>query len=261
MWYTGTLKEVQSVLGLPELKIVKPSSTRWLSHERCMKAIRKELPALILTLQDLSEAFGIQKILSSFGGVAAVILLGEILNLLASFNCFMQKKTADFSRLKIMLNSTLDQIKSLKADDASWCSEVDEVISSLQDEHDIVVGTNIGTSRNALAFSNLKSFRDSVALPYIDTLVQNIENRFSEEGVQLLMAASIFNPAQLPDKSDPGFNQFGNKEIRRLANFYGREVEVDFKEAHSILPLFLKLISSFQSGLYSVGPYKKRKKH
>ena len=43
------------------------------------------------------------------------------------------------------------------------------------------------------------------------------------------MAASIFNPAQLPDKSDPGFNQFGNKEIRLLANFYGREVEVDFK--------------------------------
>ena len=43
------------------------------------------------------------------------------------------------------------------------------------------------------------------------------------------MAASIFNPAQLPDKSDPGFNQFGNKEIRQLANFYVREVEVDFK--------------------------------
>ena len=59
------LKEVQSVLGLPELKIVKPSSTRWLSHERCMKAIRKDMPALILTLQDLyetsgdAEAFGI----------------------------------------------------------------------------------------------------------------------------------------------------------------------------------------------------------
>ncbi len=93
------------MLGLPELKIVKPSSTRWLSHERCMKAIRKELPALILTLQDLyetsgdAEAFGIQKILSSFGGVAAVTLLGEMLNLLANLNCFMQKKTADFSRL------------------------------------------------------------------------------------------------------------------------------------------------------------------
>ena len=41
------LKEVQSILKLPELKVVKPSSTRWLSHKRCVRAIYKELPALI----------------------------------------------------------------------------------------------------------------------------------------------------------------------------------------------------------------------
>ena len=37
------LEEVQSVLNLPELKVIKPSSTRWLSHERCIRPIRKEL--------------------------------------------------------------------------------------------------------------------------------------------------------------------------------------------------------------------------
>ena len=34
------LKDVQNVLGLPELKVVKPSSTRWLSHE--MHTCRKK---------------------------------------------------------------------------------------------------------------------------------------------------------------------------------------------------------------------------
>ena len=49
-----------------------------------MKVIHKELPALILTLQDFyetsgdAEALGIRLILSSFGGVAAILLLGEI---------------------------------------------------------------------------------------------------------------------------------------------------------------------------------------
>ncbi len=43
------------------------------------------------------------------------------------------------------------------------------------------------------------------------------------------MAESIFNSAQLPDKNDPDFNGFGNKEIKLLANFYGKEVEVDFR--------------------------------
>ena len=52
------LKEVQSILKLPELKVVKPSSTRWLTHERCVRAICKELPALIITLHQFYENSG-----------------------------------------------------------------------------------------------------------------------------------------------------------------------------------------------------------
>ena len=35
-----TLKMVQQVLDFPELKTVKPSSTRWLAYERCVKAMK-----------------------------------------------------------------------------------------------------------------------------------------------------------------------------------------------------------------------------
>ena len=38
--------------------MVKPSDTRWLSHEHCMRAIHKELPVLIVTLQQLYETTG-----------------------------------------------------------------------------------------------------------------------------------------------------------------------------------------------------------
>lgn len=141
----------------------------------------------------------------------------------------MQKKTADFSRLQIILESVLDQIKSLKEDNAIWCSEVERAVSSLQDNYDITVGTVVGVTRGASSFSDLKGFRDSVVIPYIDILVENIENRFAEEGVRLLMAASIFNPAQLPGVNDPTFNSYGRKEIQLLANFYGQEIEVDFE--------------------------------
>ena len=34
-----SLKEVQSVLKLPEFQIVKPSDIRWLSHKHCIWAI------------------------------------------------------------------------------------------------------------------------------------------------------------------------------------------------------------------------------
>ena len=45
------LKVVQAVLSLPELKAVKPSSTRWLSHEQYLCVICEDLSALISTLQ------------------------------------------------------------------------------------------------------------------------------------------------------------------------------------------------------------------
>ena len=143
------LKEVQSVLNHPELKVVKPSSTRWLSHERCVRAVRKELPAILITLQDLyettsdAEAFGVQSILSSFAGVATVIILCEILNLIATLNCFMQRKATDFSRLKVILDSILDQLKCLKREDADWCSEVESTVATLESEHEIAVHTSV----------------------------------------------------------------------------------------------------------------------
>ena len=31
------LKGIQAALGFPELRFVKPSDTRWLSHERCVR--------------------------------------------------------------------------------------------------------------------------------------------------------------------------------------------------------------------------------
>ena len=77
------LKDVQNILNLPELKVVKPSDTRWLSHERCVRAILKELSSLIITLDNLyeytgdAEAYGLSLVLSSFTGIATIFLLGS----------------------------------------------------------------------------------------------------------------------------------------------------------------------------------------
>ena len=56
----------------------------------------------------------------------------------------MQRKTADFSRLKTILDSVLKQLKSLKLSSAEWCSEVDKTVATLQTEHDTVVSDTIG---------------------------------------------------------------------------------------------------------------------
>ena len=41
------LKEVQRVPDLPKLKIIKPSDTHWLAHERCVKAVKASYSAIV----------------------------------------------------------------------------------------------------------------------------------------------------------------------------------------------------------------------
>ena len=49
------LKEVQSVLELTEMKVFKPSDTRWLSHERCVKVVKASYPAIVITIGQIYE--------------------------------------------------------------------------------------------------------------------------------------------------------------------------------------------------------------
>ena len=48
-----SLKKVQKVLDLPELKIVKPSDTRWLAHERCVQAVKASYSTVVAFLDHI----------------------------------------------------------------------------------------------------------------------------------------------------------------------------------------------------------------
>ena len=50
-----SIVEIQKVLDLPVLKIVKPSDTRWLAHERCVKAVKASYSSIVLDLENIYE--------------------------------------------------------------------------------------------------------------------------------------------------------------------------------------------------------------
>ena len=69
---------------MPELKVIKPSDTRWLAHERCVKAVKENYIAIVVALNNIyeethqPEALGISKALSSKSTVSAVYLLDYV---------------------------------------------------------------------------------------------------------------------------------------------------------------------------------------
>ena len=74
-----SLKEIQHVLNLPEMKVIKPPDTRWLAHEQRIKAVKVSYTALVVTLDSnyhnfhAPEALGLYKALSKSITIAAII--------------------------------------------------------------------------------------------------------------------------------------------------------------------------------------------
>ena len=232
-----SLKEIQSILKLPELKIVKPSDTRWLSHERCVRAIFRELPALIITLQQLyetsgdAEAYSLSNLLATYTGAASVVFLSEVLDILA-----LQTKLEDFSKFPIFLKVMTNQLEHIKEETSEWLGTVETVISQLQEKYDIVLGKHGSRRSNWSSIRSVCEYRTLVAIPYIDSLLENIRNRFSDRSLKIVTAMSIFNPATLP--SEETLSSYGNEQIKVLPGFYGEEATVEYDgETHTSKPL------------------------
>ena len=74
-----------------------------------------------------------------------------------------------------------------------------------------------------------------MAIPYLDTLIANINICFSGEVVELVVSASVLNPALLPD-DETLLRAYGNSKLSALANFYGEKAEVIFEGVESCFP-------------------------
>ena len=134
----------------------------------------------------------------------------------------MQRKATDLSRLPIILKSIVSELKHLKDAGAEWCSLVETSIAMLATDHDITMRRSSTRSDSATTMS---VYRDAIAIPYIDALVSNINSRFSDSAVYLLVSSSIFNPVSFPT-DETALPKFGNNELK--VNFYGKEAQAEF---------------------------------
>ncbi len=97
----SALKEMQALINHPQLKMIKPSDTRWLAHDRYVKAIRCSMRPLIDTLEHIHqdtgepEALGMLRTMKTYNFVATPIMLSDVLPVLTCLSRALQAKTAD----------------------------------------------------------------------------------------------------------------------------------------------------------------------
>ena len=87
-------------------------------------------------------------------------------------------------------------------------------------------GQNILDYDNCILPQNSAEYRTLVAIPYVDSLLLNIKSRFTDKAVKIVTAMSIFSPSLLP--AEASLPSYGSEQIKILAEFYGKEAEVEY---------------------------------
>ena len=169
-----SLKEIQRILDLPEMKIITPSDSRWLAHERCIKAVKASYATLVVTLDSnyenfhQPEALGISKALTKFSTTAAIFMLGYTLSNTVKLSKALQTKQLDLSMISTLVEATLESLDDAVSPAANWVLELLDSSEDIQK----ATGETIDTTK-------IKLFKDTVAVPYIAHLKENISSRFS----------------------------------------------------------------------------------
>ena len=230
------LKGVQQVLDLPEMKIIKPSDTRWLAHERCVKAVKANYAAIVVALESLyeqthePEALGINKALSRKSTVMALFLLDFVLPLVAKLSKCLQAEKLDLTVISGLVDSTLHTLDDALLPAANW------VLELLETREAIEAATSIEVTTDAIT-----SFQENVAKSFVTDLKGNISRRFSSQDI--VASFSIFDPSKLPQKDSSDLSSYGDEFLGILEEHYGKDLPATSVEGEEQL-IMPALVSS-----------------
>ena len=121
------------MLDLPELKVVKPSNTRWLAHERYAKAVKASCSAIVNALNNTyenthePEALGISKVLCKASTVCAMYLHDYTLPEVAKLSRSLHADKIDLTAIAPLVGATLDTLDDATLPTANWVAELLDV--------------------------------------------------------------------------------------------------------------------------------------
>ena len=205
-----SLKMVQQVLKLPELKIAKLSDTRWLAHERCVKAVKASYGAIVTAFSDIHEnthepeALGLCKALTKQHTVAAMYMLDFVLLQVAKLSRTLQTEQLYLSMISSLVNATRHTLDDSILPSANWVLKLLDDCEHLKEAAGIIV-----------TLADFTTFQEQATKPFIAHLKENISSRFSSSS-DVVSAMSIFDPRKAPKADSLDLSRYGEEAIGTL---------------------------------------------
>lgn len=194
------MTEIQAILNAPELKVTKPSDTRWLARECCVRSIRQCLPALVHTFKEIyeengdTEAYRLSKLLCTYKLIACLYMLCDVLHAVAKLQASLQAKHLDLASVLILVGGTLSRLKELKENPLSstW----------FKDHKNVFTDSNLLGERNiVISNEQEQQFLMQIYRLYIQSFIDHISSTLKSSDLHSF-SFFRFDPRHLPGKEE-----------------------------------------------------------
>ena len=131
--------------------MIKPFDTRWLSHERCVKAVKESYSALE------PEALGLSKVLCKLQTIAAVHLPDYVLPQVAKLSKTLQTEKLEITATSGLVESVLHSLDDAVLPSANWVLGLIDLKGEVEEATGLKLSTtDITPSRRMLWIHSLK---------------------------------------------------------------------------------------------------------
>ena len=237
----------QLFLEMKVLKLICPSSTRWLTHEFCFRRILEVFEAVLLALSELYhergevEALGLLIQLTDKSFVLCALMLADTLGVMRPLTLWLQSSPskADMTQISTVVGLVVSKLRYLASEEPlSECKFTESELKNLRFKQEtfeakcVLIQNTIeslpaasrlrGSSGEASLREVFFSFKKSVYQPFILEMAEEIETKIkvdpvSEAFLCLDVRAFPSNKKDLPS--------FGIKQINVLVNHFGNPAE------------------------------------
>ena len=201
-------------------RMKKACSTRWLSLDRSVQAVKHEYESLLQVMNMFQEsdavACGFLKKLQQMKFFGTIYILAEILPILSELSKVFQAGKFNFSSIAPAIAKAEAELEDLKSKGTA--------IEKLQKDVESLEYISVRIKITPSSLEELVKIQEK----YIDILVENINKRFEsikQNGVPSALA--IFDPIAVPDTNDSSFKEYGQDQIKVLAAHFFTEISCE----------------------------------
>ena len=225
------LKEIQTVLNHPKLKIKECHEIRWLAFYEAVFAVYRSWGPLIVYFknhEDKKSKSCFEK-LSGYVFVAILFMFMDILPSVSQMSLVLQKQDIDIAAINPTLSDLKDKIKQAKKGKAFYQREFNEKLNVKKGKDEKVKEVLFKGQKLELGGKSVKQLCkevDEVRDTFCEKLSNNISDRFPRESVDVATSFHVFGMRPLSFLSDEQKEEFGNREVEILLEHYGNEKKI-----------------------------------